>query len=228
MTKKISSFLLTLGLLLPVAASASVDLTSTTLTPDPAETGQSVSVSIEAQKTGAGCDNNWGYTKVFVDGVQVGTTTLDSFTGSGTTTDSFNLGSFATAGDRVIDVELWSGAEDFSPADGNPDCADTLLDSDSVTLDVDAPAPSNSGGSQSSGSTSGGGGYTYCDLDTQPTSQLRDIAMCLDRTTGKVVNALAWRMDGDSAGIRAFKIELMWKAVGLLNQMIDLVKAGVK
>lgn len=222
--KSVVSLLLAFGVIAPAAAFASVDAVSVSVAPNPAETGQQVTVSVEAQKSGSGCNNNWGYTKVFADGVQIGTTTLNSFTGSGTTTDSFTH-TFNTAGDVLIAVEAWSGAEDFSPQDGNPDCSDTLLGSDDVTLKVKNPEPKSS--SKSSSSVSGGGGFTYCDLDTQPTSQLRDIAMCLDRS-GKVVNALQWRaaQSGDSSAIVALKIQLMTRAVSLLNQMIELVKGG--
>lgn len=199
--------------ILPIPALASVDYTGMVLDPNPAETGQAVSVSVEAQKSGSGCDNNWGYTKVFVDGVQVGTTTLGSFTGSGTTTDSFDLGAFNTKGDRTVDVELWSGAEDFTPPDGNPDCADTLLASDSAVLKVnDAPEPSK----PSSGSVSGGGGFIYCDLwGSEPVGAVHQ---CLDRNTGRPVPTLVWRNGAAGGGDAAFQAAIQ----NLLQQVLRI------
>lgn len=211
--------------MLPVAAFAAVTDVNVSVSPNPAEEGQQVTVTIEAQKSGNGCNNNWGYTKVFADGVQIGTTTLNSFTGSGTTTDTFTH-TFNTAGDKLIAVEAWSGAEDFSPQDGNPDCTDTLLGSDDVTLDVNAVEPPSSP-SPTQTSTSGGGGFTYCDMDTQPTSALRDIAMCIDRTSGKVVQALSWRA-AQSGDFTPLKLSLLKQALSLVQQMIEIVKAQTK
>jgi hypothetical protein len=118
-------------------------------------------------------------------------------------------------------------------------CADTLCTIDetwsttnqaceantvaTTTPPVEPPTESSSESTPASTSTSGGGGFTFCDLDTQPTSALRDIAMCVDRDSGKVVQSLAWRA-GQSGNGNGYVLSLMWQAVGLLNQMIEIVK----
>lgn len=84
------------------------------------------------------------------------------------------------------------------------------------------PAPTHS-------SISGGGGYTFCDLDTQPTANLRDIAMCVDRSTGKIVQSLAWRGAGGHALLytnpnnEQIKV-LLNQVVALLLQQIQYLK----
>ena len=73
-------------------------------------------------------------------------------------------------------------------------------------------------------STSGGGGFTYCDLHTEPTSSYRDIAMCIDRDTGRVVQILAYRAShGDAQGGAQLEIALWMKVVDLLKQMVALL-----
>lgn len=158
--KKLLASALFAFLIVPTFASASVNITSVTVTPDPVEEGQTVTVAVEGVKSGSGCNNNWGYTKYFVDSVQVGTSTLNSFSGTGTTTDSFDF-TASGVGSHTWSVEVWSGEEDFNNGGQSPDCYDTPLFNDSGSFTVEE-VPS-SGGSSSSGSTiSGGGGMSPC------------------------------------------------------------------
>jgi heat shock protein HslJ len=194
------------------AATSQVSFSAATLSPDEPEAGQQVTLTVIGDKTSSsgGCTNNWGYTKVYVDGNLEGQTTLNSFTGSGTVSDSITFGA-GNSGDKSVLIEIWSGEEDFAPADGIADCADELLDSTTLTLEVKAPAVS--GPSTKAVSTiSGGGGFTYCDLNTEPSENIRDIHMCTDRATGKVVPTLVWRgggLFGSYSAIESIKQQLL-------------------
>lgn len=164
---------LILALAAPVAAFAAVSqvsIVSVALDPSDAQPGQQVTLTVVADKTSVsgGCTNNWGYTKIFLDGNQIGTSTVDSFAGTGTTSDQFVFNAPTYEGSFDILVEVWSGAEDFAPADSTPDCADELLDDATVELDVAATDTSSSQKKAYTGPTGGGGichpktGYPEC------------------------------------------------------------------
>lgn len=152
-----SSFIAVLAIaaLYPAAtafATTGVSLVGVSIDPSEAYSGQQVTITVVANRTGSGCTNNWGYTKFFLDGNQIGTSTIDAFTGTGFSTSTFQ---FPATGGGEVEAELWSGAEDFAPANGVPDCTDTFIDSGSVVLEIKAAEESSK---KVYSATSGGGG----------------------------------------------------------------------
>lgn len=106
-----------------------------------------------------------------------------------------------------------------------------LTDERTVIDEEATEVPCETGGSSESNSgstTSGGGGFTFCDLNTLPTSSIRDIAMCVDRESGKVVPELAWRGAGGAVIVVDIHAEqkkvLLLQAVELIQQMIQYLK----
>lgn len=135
--------LVALLLVVPFATHAAVSFDGAVLVEDTVIEGADVTVEVEYTKSGSGCDNNVGRVEVTVDGTTY-TESINSFTGSGTATSSVEFPAPGTPGDYDVFVELFTGEEDFSPADGTPDCSDASLGDDTLQLHVEAkPAPSN-------------------------------------------------------------------------------------
>lgn len=211
---KLLGILAVLAMTAPASAFAAVTLQTVTATPSTVEEGQTITISVEALRSGSGCDNNWAYTKYLLDGPQIGTTTVGAFSGSGSTTDTFTF-TASGVGSHTLRAELWSGEEDFNNGGASPDCSDVRMDKGTVQfIVVAAPsAPSQ----PSSGTTGGGGGYIYCDLHDG--FLVGPQHMCLDRSTGKTIQTLAFRGTPVFAGVdnsEQLKIKL--------TQLRDLLK----
>ena len=202
----------------PALALASVNLTALDVSPDPAEPGQSVDLTIEVERIGSGCSNNWYGTRLTIDGeVQPDIIyPVDTYAiGQGTSTATHAITATSTEGTSQILVEILSGPET------NPNnCAIGVVDSDTIDLEVKKPAPVSSG-PKSSGSISGGGGFIYCDLWAgQPVGEVHQ---CLDRNTGRPVKTLEWRAGtaGSSAyyaNLEAIKQQLL-RILGILESL---------
>ncbi len=137
MKKLLVSFgVLSVGAATLIASSAFAAVTTTnySMTPNPVEVGTEVTVEVTATKDSNGCNNNWGYTKVTVDGNSY-QSSLNSFTGTGEVSDSVAFNAPATAGDFPVLVEVYSGVEVGAGSEG-ADCPDVLIDSEELTLTV--------------------------------------------------------------------------------------------
>lgn len=111
-------------------ANAAVTLNSATLSDNNVEPGDAVTVNVSVNKTGSACENNFGFTRVTVDG-NVYESAIGSYTGTGNVLDSVNFNAPAVDGVYDVEVEIYNGVE------VGLTCTEQLWASDTLTLTVE-------------------------------------------------------------------------------------------